>query len=94
MGQLDYKYPSRLYQAEDKLWYFKARNSQQARNSQTVGPFHDIDEAERALRRHVSDCKVRSSLAVSMTWPRRWNFMRLARRTQPKHAKDASFVAS
>lgn len=88
MGQLDYKYPSRLYQAEDKRWYFKARNNQ------TVGPFHDIDEAERALRRHVSDCKVRSSLAVSMTWPRRWNFMRIARRAQPKHTKDTNFVAN
>ncbi len=87
MGQLDYKHPSRIYQAEDEQWYFSARNQQ------AIGPFLAADEAERALRRHISDCKVRNSLAMSISWPRRWSPMRLARRSQKKHTKETSFVA-
>lgn len=70
----------RIYQAEDQRWYF------QARDRKLFGPFDDEQEAGRALARHVRDCEIRDSLAYRFGWPRRWNPMRFARRSDQRHS--------
>ena len=70
----------RIYQTADGHWYFRVRNRPD------IGPFDDPEEAERVLRRHVIDCRMRNSMGVSINWPRTWSAMRLARRSRPRRA--------
>ncbi len=65
----------RIYQGKDRAWYFKARDRK------VFGPFHDADEADRALQRHINDCQIRHSYSYSIGWPRSWNLKRFARRS-------------
>ena len=69
----------RIYQAQDKRWYFEARDTE------AIGPFDDADEALRALARHVRNCEIRDSLD-RFGWPRRWHPMRFARRSSQRQS--------
>ena len=72
----------RIYEVADGTWWFRVRHKPDE------GPFKDPEEAERALTRHVVDCRMRNAMGVNFNWPRTWSAMRLARRSKPRHAVE------
>lgn len=71
--------PSRIYQAGDEQWYFKARGNQ------TMGPYPSHHDAAHALSVYVAACRER--VEGRFRWPRLFHPWRLRRTSdQPRQA--------